>query len=171
MMNDDKIKLRALEPTDLDLLFQWENDASLWAVGSTIAPFSRKQLWDYIENYDGDIFSARQLRFMIEDIAGARAVGMIDLYEFDPINCRVFVGIMIDSSCGHQGYATRALTLLADYARNRIGVRQLAAIIPDGNEYSKKLFAKCGYEPTARLKSWLKTCNSFSDAIIYQKFL
>ena len=83
MLSDDKIRLRALEPTDLDVLFAWENDASLWAVGSTIAPFSRKQLWDYIENYDNDIFSARQLRFMVEDVENGNAVGMVDLFDFE----------------------------------------------------------------------------------------
>ena len=36
-----KIALRAIEPEDLDDLYRWENDSSLWIYGCTIAPFSR----------------------------------------------------------------------------------------------------------------------------------
>ena len=43
-----QVRLRALEPEDLDILYRYENDSSLWEVGTTIAPFSRKQLYDYI---------------------------------------------------------------------------------------------------------------------------
>ena len=32
MINDDIIRLRALEPEDLECLYQWENDMDLWEV-------------------------------------------------------------------------------------------------------------------------------------------
>jgi diamine N-acetyltransferase len=40
------IKLRAIEPEDLDLLYRIENDADLWAVGATNVPYSRYTLHD-----------------------------------------------------------------------------------------------------------------------------
>ena len=171
MLSDDKIKLRALEPTDLDVLFAWENDASLWAVGSTIAPFSRKQLWDYIENYDNDIFSARQLRFMVEDEENGNAVGMVDLFDFDPVSRRASVGIMIDAKCGNKGYGTRALQLLCDYARQTIAMHQLVAFVPVKNEYSRRLFARCKFEETAFLKDWIRVGATYQDVAVYQRVL
>ena len=39
------IDFRALEPIDVDTLYRWENDPAVWGVGSTMAPYSRKQLW------------------------------------------------------------------------------------------------------------------------------
>ena len=93
-IHDDILMLRALEPTDLDVLYQWENDAELWHTSATITPFSRKQLWDYIENYDGDIFRTRQLRFIIVEISTNQPIGTIDLYDFDPVNSRANVGIL-----------------------------------------------------------------------------
>lgn len=171
MLSDDKIRLRALEPTDLDVLFAWENDASLWAVGSTIAPFSRKQLWDYIENYDNDIFSARQLRFMVEDEENGNAVGMVDLFDFDPVSRRASVGIMIDAKCGNKGYGTRALQLLCDYARQTIAMHQLVAFVPVKNEYSRRLFARCKFEETAFLKDWIRVGATYQDVAVYQRVL
>ena len=40
------IRLRAIEPEDLDLLYQIENDSSLWDVGTTNVPYSRYTLHD-----------------------------------------------------------------------------------------------------------------------------
>ncbi len=56
------ITLRAVEPTDVDCLYIWENDPSLWPHGSTRAPLSRFQLSEYATGYDADPYSARQLR-------------------------------------------------------------------------------------------------------------
>lgn len=169
MLGDDKIKLRAVEPTDLDVLYRWENDSSLWSVGNTIAPFSRKQLWDYVESYDGDIFGARQLRLMIVSQPDKNEIiGTIDLYDFDPVNRRAFVGILIDMKFGHQGYGTRSLKLIADYARQTIGMYQLVAIVPEQNSYSRALFEKCGYEATATLRSWIRVGEAYQNATLFQ---
>lgn len=96
MLSDDTIILRALEPDDLDVLYRWENDTSLWSVGTTIAPFSRKQLWDYIATYDNDLYSARQPPAHDGEPRQRRALGTIDLCDFDPANARMSVGILVD---------------------------------------------------------------------------
>ena len=64
-LNDNTIALRALEPTDLDTLYRWENDTALWVASDTIAPYSREALWHYLKEYTGDIYAQRQLRLMI----------------------------------------------------------------------------------------------------------
>ena len=38
-LENDTIRLRALEPEDLDLLYAWENDTSLWEFGSTLVHY------------------------------------------------------------------------------------------------------------------------------------
>lgn len=57
LLSDGIVSLRALEPEDADKLYLWENDTRLWNVGCATAPFSRKQLEEYICNYDADVFS------------------------------------------------------------------------------------------------------------------
>lgn len=168
LLSDDKISLRALEPTDLDILYRWENDTALWTVGTTIAPFSRKQLWDYIENYDNDIYSARQLRLMIIDKSTGAPLGTIDMCDFDPSNSRMSIGILIDRTYGHQGYATRALRLVMEYARNILNLHQLYATIPADNRHSIALFKKCGFRSAGCLRSWLRHGMTYADVLIVQ---
>lgn len=60
------VTLRALEPEDLEILYQWENDPKIWQSGHTLTPFSRFVLKQYLENSHLDIYQTKQLRFIIE---------------------------------------------------------------------------------------------------------
>ncbi|HCC72029.1 MAG TPA: GNAT family N-acetyltransferase, partial [Bacteroidales bacterium] len=82
----DKIKLRAPEPEDLVILYNWENDPSIWQVSNTLSPFSKYTLRKYIENSHKSIFETGQLRFMIEIIQLEKTIGTIDLFDFDPFH-------------------------------------------------------------------------------------
>lgn len=164
------VTLRALEPVDVDALYRWENDPAVWAVGCTLAPYSRKQLWDYIDTYDGDIFAAKQLRLMIA-LPSGETVGTADLYDFDAANSRCGVGILLAPEYRGQGYALSALTRLAEYCRSRLSLHQLYCIVWADNAPSRTLFERAGFTISGRLRSWLRTADRYSDAYLYQKML
>ena len=168
-IHDNILMLRALEPTDLDVLYRWENDEELWHTSATITPFSRKQLWDYIENYDGDIFRTHQLRLMIVEVATYKVVGTLDLFDFDPINSRASVGILIDKEFQGQGYGKKALNLVEDYCKKHISLNQLVATVSVDNERSLALFRSLEYSEVGVMKWWLKRGNQYCDAILFQK--
>ena len=61
------LRLRKIEPTDLPYLYQWENDARMWADSDTHNPLSQADLREYIASSTGDIYRDGQLRLIIED--------------------------------------------------------------------------------------------------------
>ena len=65
LLENGNIRLRAVEPEDLDRLYSWENNTRLWDVGNTRNPYSRYILKQYIINSDKDIYENKQLRLMI----------------------------------------------------------------------------------------------------------
>ena len=168
-IHNDILMIRAMEPTDLDVLYRWENNAELWHTSATITPFSRKQLWDYIENYDGDIFRTHQLRLMIEEISTKRVVGTLDMFDFDPVNCRASVGILVDKEFQGQGYGKNALNLFEGYCREHLSLNQLVATVSIENEPSISLFRSLGYNEVGIMKWWLKRGHRYCDAILFQK--
>lgn len=170
-IHDDILALRALEPTDLDVLYRWENDVELWHTTATIAPFSRKQLWDYIETYNNDIFITRQLRLMIEERQTTNVVGTIDLFDFDPVNSRACVGILIDRSFQGNGYGQMALRLLEEYCLRHLSLKQLVATVAVDNDRSLSMFRGLGYNEVGVMKWWLKRGVGYLDAILFQKRL
>ena len=102
------IRLRAIEPEDLDLLYRIENDSSLWNVGATNVPYSRYTLHDYIASSSDDIYADRQVRLIIETQHG-ETVGLADLINFSPQHRRAEVGIVIMEPQRRRGYALEAL--------------------------------------------------------------
>ena len=90
------IRLRAVEPADTEILYAWENDTSVWSVSGTTEPFSRAQMEAFVAaQQQGDLFRTGQLRLIAETRSDARAVGAVDLFEFDPLNRRAGIGILI----------------------------------------------------------------------------
>ncbi len=171
------VRLRAIEPEDLDLLYRIENDADLWAVGTTNVPYSRYTLHDYIATSSDDIYADRQLRLIIEktDVSPLTShpspltIGIADLINFDPRHRRAEIGIVVEQPHRRKGYAREALEALHDYARRVIHLHQLYVIISIGNQPARQLFHSMGYRTTATLTDWLLLSdNTFSDAVVMQ---
>ena len=127
------VRLRAIEPEDLDMLYGIENDTKLWNVSVTSVPYSRYTLYDYIANSKNDIYSDRQVRMMVEN-GGGEVVGIVDLINFDPKHLRAEIGIVIKREYRNQGYAQAAIGEICDYALNVLHLH------PDGKYGSYHLF-------------------------------
>lgn len=168
LLSNEQITLRALEPTDLDTLYRWENDTALWAVSDTAAPYSREALWHYLEGYTGDIYAQRQLRLMVTLSADDTPVGTVDFLNFDPLNNRAELGLFIAGDYRGQGLGRQALDLLTTYARDHIGLRQLYVFIALDNTVCLKLFEDYGYSSVGVLKSWVKRGTTYHDVALLQ---
>ena len=166
-----KIRFRALEPDDIDLLYSWENDAEIWEVSNTFEPFSKYILAQYIKESQHDIYESKQVRMIIETLKG-KAVGAIDLFDFDPFHFRAGVGILIhDKKDRKMGYANDALQLLCSYAANHLRLHQLFANISVDNLISIQLFKNNGFELTGTKKDWHRTMDGWKTELFFQKIL
>ena len=94
-LKGEHIYLRALELWDIDFLYNLENDVSLWEVGNSTTPYSKYILMQYLENSHRDIYDVKQLRLVICKNEDQTQIGFIDLFDFDPKQQRVGVGIVI----------------------------------------------------------------------------
>jgi len=170
LLENDKIKLRAAEPDDLEFLFEMENDTSLWHLSNTISPFSRFDLEQYILMSDKDIYKIRQLRFIIEKLNGS-AVGIIDLFDFEPVHKRSGIGIMVKAEDQKNGYASAALELIFNYSVRMLGLHQLYCNIEYSNVNSLRLFEKNGFVITGNKKDWNNFQGEWVDELFLQKNL
>lgn len=170
MLRSNKIKLRAVEPEDLDLMYLIENDTELWPCGQASVPFSHYALKQFIAESSNDFFHDRQLRLVIEKTDGL-SVGFVDLQRYDPQHHRAEVGIVVVPEQQRQGLASEALRLLANYVSSHLGIHQLYALVPESNTASLALFRGCGYKKTATLKDWLSQGSKWQSVIVFQKIL
>jgi diamine N-acetyltransferase len=169
-MIGDRVALRAVEMSDADWIYQWENDPEVWQVSNTLAPFSRYIIEQYILNSTQDIFAAKQLRLMI-DLKKEESwipVGSIDLFEFDPLHRRAGVGILVCGEYRGQGIASEALQLLRSYAFDTLQLHQLFCHISSNNDASLALFQKNGFVITGTRKDWMLNKGAWVDEFILQ---
>lgn len=168
-LKGDSIYLRALEPNDLEFIYAIENDQSIWEVSNTQTPYSRFLVRQYLENAHQDIYEAKQLRLAICQDEDFPAIGLIDLFDFDPKNNKAGVGILIqDSAHRNQKIGSEALDLLIRYSFRHLNLHQLYANIGTQNEPSKALFTKFGFECIGVKKDWNLINGVYQDEAIYQ---
>jgi diamine N-acetyltransferase len=168
-LQGEKIYLRALEPDDLDFLYQLENDESVWEVSNTSSPYSKFVLRQYLENAHRDIFEVKQLRLVICKKEDDNAVGFLDLFDFDPRHRRAGLGIIIFSETDRgRGFATETLQLIISYGFSHLNLHQLYAHIAIDNTQSIKLFEKLGFEKTGEKKDWVWFQGGFKNEFVYQ---
>lgn len=170
LLENDKIRLRAVEPQDLEQLYVWENNPTLWHVGNTRQPYSKFALKQYILQVDKDIYESKQLRLMITDISTEKTIGTVDLFDFDIHNSRIALGLFIDATEQGKGYARAALHLTEDYVFNFLQINQLYCHIAETNIASRQMFEKEGYETNGMMKNWIKTPEGFNNIILFQRF-
>ena len=167
-MKGKTISFRAPELEDLELLYKWENDTSIWHLSNTLTPFSKHILQEYILSANLDIFSAKQLRLMIVKNDDLKVVGSIDLFDFDPANMRAGIGILIDAEFRQMGYATEAVGMIVKYCFDVLGLHQVYCNITADNSKSIALFEKAGFMLSGTKKEWIKQKGKWLDEHIYQ---
>ena len=168
-LKGENIYIRALEPNDLEFVYAMENDQSIWEVSNTQTPYSRFLVKQYLENAQQDIYEAKQLRLAICQDKDFPALGLIDLFDFDPKNNRAGVGIVIQGNENRkQNIGSEALELLIQYSFYNLNLHQLYANIGTENEASIALFTKFGFQKIGTKKDWILVNGVYIDEAIFQ---
>lgn len=169
-LRSDICHLRALELSDLELIYLWENDPNVWRVSGTITPLSHEQLARFIAEQSYDLYATRQMRLVIE--SEGVAIGTLDIVDFDPHHRRFGIGILIyDTTHRRHGYARSAIELIKGYARTTLGLKQIWANVAEDNSASIALFECCGFERCGIRKAWLRHGTEYIDEYEYQCLL
>ena len=166
----ERCRLRALEPSDLELLYLWENDPGVWRVSGSCGPVSRERLHQFIEEQNYDIYATRQMRLIVE--SQGMAVGTLDIVDFDPQNSHFGIGILIYAAENRRmGFAHSAIEAIKEYARTTLFVNQIWASVAEDNVASLELFRGCGFEECGRRKAWLRREKGYVAEVEFQCLL
>jgi diamine N-acetyltransferase len=168
VLTGNLVKLRALEPQDVDTLYRWENDPEVWEVSHTQTPFSKHLLKTFIQVAAQDIYTNKQLRLMIDELQTGKTIGATDLFDFEPMHDRVGLGILIDKNFREKGYASEAIRLMKNYVFDVLLMHQIYCNILEDNDKSINLFMKEGFELIGNKKEWIKTRNGYKNELIFQ---
>lgn len=164
------VRLRAMEPEDLDALYRIENDRDVWDVGENNVPYSRYILHDYIANASADIYADKQVRMVVENEDGL-LVGVADVVNFCPSHARAEVSIVICREHRKKGYARAAIRQIMEYALRTLHLHQLYAVVREDNMPSLNLFSSLSFKSKMVLEDWLFDGKDYHNAVVMQFFL
>ena len=165
-----QVKLRALEPEDIEVIYLWENDASVWDSSEAHVPYSRHNLTQYILTAStGDIYADRQLRLIGE--SEGKAVGCVDLYDFDPYHHRAGIGLLVDSAVRRQGYATAIVAAMLDFCKRELQLHLLYCDVAESNVSSLSVMQGSGFSIVGRRRDWLWMHDHYESALALEKIL
>ncbi len=167
--SSSRIRLRAMEPSDVDLLYQWENDTTLWQYGNTRGYVSRHDLEMFIEHSDLDLYTTRQLRLMVCDQQTGLTVGCVDIYDYDPYHHHAYIAVLIGKQHQRLGYATVAVNTVANLCFVFWNMHCLCATTTAQNVPAQRLLARCGFLYVGSRPGWVMTDGRFVDERIYCK--
>jgi len=170
MLNKNNIQLRIPEPNDINFIVNLENNSDLWHISNTHNPFSRFDIEQYVLLQDKDIYSAKQVRFMIDNIGSelSQTIGTIDIFDFDAHNKRAGIGILIIENSRNKGFASTALDIVINYLFNHLNMHQIYCNIEEDNINSIKLFSKKGFSRCGVKKDWNYKSGKWINEIMFQ---
>lgn len=83
-------------------------------------------------------------------------LGIVDLYDISLLHRTAKVGIYVRKDFRKEGVARQSLLMLKDYARGRLGLKSLLALVAVNNEAGHRLFATAGFSEVGMIPQWIK---------------
>ena len=144
-----RIRLRAVEQSDLDIFCRWINDPEITENLLLVYPMSQVEEARWYENM---LQQPPSNHVMVIDIQTEKqpdswqAIGNCGFMNFDWRNRSAEIGIMIgEKDQWNKGYGTEAMRLMCDYGFNTLNLHRIFLRVFEGNERGKQAYKKAGF--------------------------
>ena len=164
---EETVRLRTLRYADRQQLAKLANNKKIWLNVRDMFPHpytfeDAEKFIDTVKQQDPEVTFAIQYEFKF-----VGAIGMVlqrDVYRFS-----AELGYWIGEPFWGKGITTRAVRLICDYAFNNLNMEKMFAGVFQGNEASKKVLEKCGFELEGIARKAVYKNNKFLDEYRYGK--
>ena len=170
-IKSERIKLRAIEDYDEELLYALINDPEIEknTTGNSFpVSISKQREWIKQQQLNS---SATTLRTIIEDNNSKEAIGTLILSDIDYKNGTAELHIKILNKFQRKGYATESVDLISKYASKELRLHSIYVNILKSNINSQNLFKKCGFELDGYLRDRVFKDGQFQDLASFSRIL
>jgi RimJ/RimL family protein N-acetyltransferase len=165
MLQGDKVLLRALRRSDMELLCQYNNDLEVELAGGGDAPMPQP-LERLLAEFDAEASKGGRddCTFAIE--ADGKFIGQCGLFRFNSVAQTACLGIAIgDKAYWGRGYGREAVTLLLDYAFRLRNLRRVWLTVNGDNERAIRAYQACGFVVEGRLREHVWSNGRYLDEV------
>lgn len=152
MLSGKKVNLRAVEPSDYELIWQWMNDAESMVYWGR--PGNSVSLMEVTRQEESQAARGNSRKYMVETKDGAR-IGMIDYYELDWQARSAWVSILIgEQDFWGGGFGTDAMRTLLAHLFRQMGLHRVALTVHESNTRAQRSYEKSGFVREGVLRDW-----------------
>ncbi len=138
------VRLRAREPEDEPLLFQWFNDHEVTQHLTIRYPLSHAQEKEFIEG--SSRMGYNNPSFGVETIAESRLIGGVGFEQVSPENRSAILGIAIgDKTFWNGGYGTDTMRTLCRFGFEMMNLHRIELEVYAENERAVHVYKKVGF--------------------------
>jgi RimJ/RimL family protein N-acetyltransferase len=163
----ERVRLRAIEPSDWDAYFNWnQDDEQARSVSHIPFPLSAEAVRQWAQQEatrkpEGDAF-----RFVIENEMG-EVVGDLTTHDCDARVGSFSYGITIRREHRRNGYATEAIALVLRYYFRELRYQKATVSVYSFNDASARLHEKLGFRLEGRIRRTVFTDGQHCDELVY----
>ena len=161
------IRLRAIEPADWQLHYQWNFDSEIGRLTDEVwFPTSRESVRAWAEAESKRHGENDNFRFEIETLDG-EVVGTINTHSCHRRNGTFMYGLAILPDHQHHGYATEAIRLVLRFYFQERRYQKVTVEVYSFNEPSIRLHEALGFTLEGRLRRMIYTEGTFHDVLMF----
>jgi RimJ/RimL family protein N-acetyltransferase len=165
MLEGKLVRLRALEPEDLERATKWMNDPEVTRFLFVRYPISRVEEERWLREASTNNF-ATGLRLAIETKDGVH-IGSIDLRNTSPEDRRASLGVVIgEPEYWSKGHGTDAIMTILRFAFRQMNLNRVSLEVFETNERALACYRKCGFREEGRLRQERFKHGRYWDAIV-----
>ncbi len=165
MIEGNKVRIRAVEQTDLDEIMKWVNDPEVIDNLLMRYPMSRYLEEKWMEKAL-DTSDMREKTFTIETKDGVY-LGGIGLHKINWENRNAEVGIVIGKKeYWGKGYGTDAMLTILEFAFTHMNLHRVYLEVYDFNTRGIRSYEKCGFKKEGALRDDRYSRGKYHDTII-----
>ena len=158
------VNLRAVEPADYRLLWQWLNDPAVMVYWGK--PGNTLSLPEVERKERAQAERGNSQKFIVET-KEAQPIGQIDYYDLDWQARSAWVSIMIgDHDYWGGGYGTDAMRTLLQYLFCQLGLHRVALNVHASNTRAQRSYAKNGFQKEGVMRDWAFFDGEWVDGIL-----
>jgi RimJ/RimL family protein N-acetyltransferase len=146
-LTGDGIELREWDPEDLDDLVALLDDPDIARWTPMPSPFDVEAGLAYLKRAQQGRLNGQRIQLAITE-DGGKPLGEVLLFGVDTAMKEAELGYLVGAPYRRRGLASRALSLLAGYAQEALGLRRLLLRIDPANTGSTAVARRCGFRLT-----------------------
>jgi RimJ/RimL family protein N-acetyltransferase len=161
------IRLRAVEPSDGEAHFHWNQDSDMTRQLDRIYfPQSRAAVNRWADKTSTQEPAGDAFHFQIENLAG-ELVGSIGTHRCDPRTGTFSYGVAIRKEHQRRGYASEAIVMVLRYYFQELRYQKATVYVYSFNESSIRLHERLGFQREGCLRRMVFTQGQYFDLIVF----